>query len=56
MDKEFDEKGWQLERVIEVPGGVRDLAIWSPVDTQSCSGLDVELGKKEDISVFEVIP
>jgi len=52
----IDEKGWELERVIEVPGGVRDLAIWSPVDTQSCSGLDVELGKKEDISVFEVIP
>jgi len=52
----IDEDSWQLERVLEVPGGVRDLAIWAPIGTKACTGLDVELDKEEDISVFEAIP
>ena len=33
---------WKLERVIEVPGGLRDLAIWAPHDRPVCSALDAE--------------
>jgi hypothetical protein len=50
------EERWQLERVIEVPGGVRDLAVWSPRDRQSCSGLSVELLSPKPEAVPEISP
>ena len=52
----IEEDRWHLERVLEVPGGVRDLAIWSPLGTEACSALSVESGKNEDVPVFEVVP
>ncbi len=36
---------WDLERVIEVPGGRRDLAIWSPKGTRACPTLGRTLGE-----------
>ena len=39
---------WELERVIEVPGGSRDLAIWSPRGTRVCPSLGPTIAEEGD--------